>query len=166
MDEEERQEVGLFNTELKALPTRTLPKDRYEPISLEVLNSTYKCCFLEFVDEAEVRKHALYGKRLVMQGMLLYRPTDFENREEETSWLELQNTNDDKNMWHVDADLALDREERAFIKSHCKVPLTLDGCAGQFYGVIGRIAHYRGLEVLGLHIEYMTAYPRKLKRCP
>jgi len=161
--QEEREEIAVFNAALRALPARSIPKDRYEPISLEVLNSKYKCCFLEFTDATESPKHALFGKRFVVQGMIVYFPTDLKEQQEDHIWLQMQDAVDEKNTWHLDADVeSLKRQERTFIKSQCKVPFTFDGCPGQFFGVIERVQHGE-LEVLGLQIEYMTLSPREPK---
>lgn len=159
-----REEGADFNAALQAVPLRSIPKDRYETISLEVLNSKHHCCMLDYTDATEAPKHPLFGKHFIVDANIMYFPTDFDTRDTEHIGLEMQDAVHEKNTWHLDADFeSLSREERAFIRSQCKVPYTPDGCAGQFFGVIGRIE--RGnLEVLGLQIEYLMLSPRDLKK--
>lgn len=151
-----REEGADFNAALQA--------DRYETISLEVLNLKHHCCMLDYTDATEAPEHPLFGKHFVVDAHIMYFPTDFDARDTEHIGLEMQDAVDHKNTWHLDADFeSLSREERAFIRSQCKVPYTPYGCAGQFFGVIGRIE--RGnLEVLGLQIEYLMLRPRDLKK--
>ena len=156
-----REEVADFNAALQAVPLRSIPKDRYETIALDVLNSKHHCCILDYTDPTEAPKHPLFGKHFVVDAKIMYFPTDFDARDEEHIWLEMQDTVDHKTAWHLDADFeSLNREERSIIRSQCKVPYTLDGCVGQFFGVIGRIQRGK-LKVLGLQIEYMKLSPRE-----
>lgn len=140
-----REEVADFNAALQAVPLRSIPKDRYETIALDVLNSKHHCCILDYTDPTEAPKHPLFGKHFVVDAKIMYFPTDFDARDEEHIWLEMQDTVDRKTTWHLDADFeSLNREERSIIRSQCKVPYTLDGCVGQFFGVIGRIQKTKG----------------------
>ncbi len=158
----EREEVLVFNTSLRALPSRSIPKERYEIVSLEVLKK-YKCCFGDFTDAVEAPRHPLFGKRLVVQGRIVYLPTDYENKNDEHQWLELQDSTKQEFTWQLEADLeSLSREERAYIRANCAI----DDCTGKFYGVIGRLLKARGLEVLGLQIEHIELSPRELKKTP
>lgn len=161
----EREQVDAFNAALRALPSRSIPKDRYETVSLEVLKKN-KCCLLDYTNAIEAPKHPLFGKRFVVQGSIVYFPTDLEEKREEHQWLELRDATNQKDTWQLEADLgSLSREERALIRANC----AFNHCTGEFLGVIGRIekageleAH--GLQSRGLQIEYMELSPRELKK--
>ena len=161
----EQEQVEAFNAALRALPSRSIPKDRYETVSLEVLKKN-KCCLLDYTNAIEAPKHPLFGKRFVVQGSIVYFPTDLEEKREEHQWLELRDATNQKDTWQLEADLgSLSREERALIRANC----AFNHCTGEFLGVIGRIekageleAH--GLQSRGLQIEYMELSPRELKK--
>jgi len=137
---QEREEVAAFNAALHALPLRTIPKDRYEAISLEVLNAQHKCCFLEYTNAIEAPKHALFGKRFRMRGKLTYHPIDYDDKMEEYLSLETKDATNALNTWYLDVDAeSLSREEREFIRAHCKFLFAFDECIGEFFGAIGRI---------------------------
>jgi hypothetical protein len=156
----EGEEAAAYNKAIQALPSRTIPKDRYESISLEVLKKN-KCCIGEFTDAIEAPKHTLYGKRLSVKGRMVYFPPDYENKSDEHQWLELQDTTSQKDAWQLEADIeSLSREERAHIRANCH----FDDCSGKFYGVIGRLVKTRGLEVLGLQVEHIELSPREAKK--
>lgn len=161
----EREEDTAFNTALLTLPSRSIPKDRYETVSLEVLKKN-KCCFLDYTTAIEAPKHPLFGKRFVVHGRIIYFPTDLEEKGVEHQWLELRDATNQKDTWQLEADLgSLRREERALIRANC----AFAHCVGEFFGVIDRLeksgeleAH--GLQSLGLQIEYMELSPREIKK--
>jgi hypothetical protein len=170
------QEAGVTGNELKACTSteegyrqvmesitaryegerlaRSLSKDRYEAVSLDVLRES-GCCFSHFTDATDAPKHPLFGKRLMMAGHIVYIPINHEEKKDAHQWLEVRDATH-LTPGQVDADIeSLNREERAHIRAHC----TGAACTGKFYGVIGRIEEARGLEVLGLHIEHMELNP-------
>jgi hypothetical protein len=158
--QEEREGIAVFNAALSALPTHTIPKDRYDHISLEKLNKEYSG--LESVEESEMPKHPLFGKRFRVQGRIGYHPTDFKELMAEHVSFEAEDASDSRNTWSVEADLeSLKREERAFIKNHCEY--LFDGCHGQIFGVMGPVQRGQ-LQSLGLRIEYLDISQRGPKR--
>lgn len=163
MAQQEREEVAAFNAGLQTLPSRIIPKDRYEAISLEDLKSKHKCCFLDFTDATKAPKHPLFGKRYRIKGRISFSPTDFESKMVESLSLEVQDHANRENIW-LDVDIeSLSREERALIRAQCKAVSLFDDCAGEFFGVIGRVKS-GDLEVIGLQIEYLEMIPRETKK--
>ena len=155
-----REKAAAFNAALLGLPSRSIPKDRYETVSLEVLKKN-KCCFLDFTNAIEAPKHPLFGKRFVAQGRIVYFLADLEEKTGEHQWLELRDATNQKDAWQLEADLeSLSRAERALIRAKC----AFDHCVAEFFGVIGPLEKGRGLEVLGLQIEYMELSPREAKK--
>jgi len=153
------RQVAAFNADLRALPSRNIPKERYETVSLEILKK-HNCCFGDFTDAIEAPKHPLFVKRFVVQGRIVYHPTDFEEKMNEHQWLELRDATNQKDTL-LEADLeSLSREERALIRASC----AFNDCIGEFIGVIGRLVKAGGLEFLGLQIEYMELSPREVKK--
>lgn len=156
----EKNEMQEFYRALKALPERTIPKDRYETVSLEKLNKEHGD--LDLLEESKMSKHALFGKRFKVEGRIVYHPTDFEAKLDQRFFLEKKDASDHMNTWSVAADLeSLGREERAFIKTHCEY--LLDDCQGEFWGTIGPIEG-DGFRSLGLQIEYMEIILRDAKK--
>jgi hypothetical protein len=131
----EQEQVAAFNAALQALPSRSIPKGRYETVSLEVLKKN-KCCLGDYTDAIEAPKHPLFGKRFVVQGRIAYFPTDLEEKTEEHQWLELRDSTNQKDTWQLEVDLeSLSRAERSLIRAHC----AFADCVGEFFGVIGRV---------------------------
>jgi hypothetical protein len=129
---------------------RSLFKGRYERVSLDVLREG-ECCFAHFTDATDAPKHPLYGKRLMLEGHIVYIPLNHERRENAHQWLDVRDATH-VTTGQVDADIeSLSREERAHIRANCAGI----ACNGRFYGVIERIEAGEGPEVLGLQIEYM-----------
>jgi hypothetical protein len=162
----EREQVAAFNAALRALPSRSIPKDRYETVSLEVLKKN-KCCLNDYTDAIEAPKHPLFGKRFVVQGRIVYFPRDLEEKMEEHQWLELRDATNQEDTWQLEVDLeSLSRAERSLIRANC----AFAHCVGEFYGVIGQVEKGGALEVLhglqarGLQIEYMELSPWELKK--
>lgn len=162
---QEGEEAATYNAALQALPSRTIPKDRYEAVSLDVLKKN-KCCLLDYTNAGEVSKHPLFGKQFVVQGRIVYFPANLEEKTGERQWLELWDATNQKYAWQLEVDLgSLSRAERALIRAKC----AFAHCDGEFFGVIGPLekageleAH--GLQSRGLQIEYyMELSPREPK---
>lgn len=149
---QEREEIAVFNATLHALPSRIVPKDRYESISLEKLNKEHSG--LDLIEESKMAQHVLFGKRFRVRGEIRYHPTDYENKLEDHLSL-MDETN---GYLNVDTE-SLSREERAFVRNQCN----FDACQGEFFGVMG-VARRDQVQSLGLQIEYMKISPRELKK--
>jgi hypothetical protein len=160
----DREQVAAFNAALRALPSRSIPKDRYETVSLDVLKKN-KCCLLDYTNAVEVSNHPLFGKQFVVQGRIVYFPANLEEKTVERQWLELWDATNQKYTWQLEVDLgSLSRAERALIRAKC----AFAHCDGEFFGVIGPLekageleAH--GLQSRGLQIEYMKLSPMEPK---
>lgn len=154
---EEREEVAIFNAALRALSARTIPRDRYEQSSLEDLNKLYPD--LDSVEQSQMSKHPLFGKRFRVQGIVGYHSIDFKNEHPEGVYFYAEDASDPNNHWDMAVDIeSLGRDERAFIKNQCRL---IDECSGEVFGVIGVIGEGEFLQSLGMQIEYMEISPRQ-----
>lgn len=154
---QEREEIAAFNAALHALPSLTIPKERYEMTSLIELSKELDR--LEMTDVSKWSKHPLFGKRFRMDAEVQFHPTDFESKLLEHTTL---SKSDATSTWQVEADTeSLSREERTFVKDQCE-PL-FEACHGEIYGLIGIITRDH-MPALGIQIEHMEITPREPKK--
>lgn len=155
----EREDIAAFNASLHALPSRTIPKDRYDALSLIELSKELDHLYLN--EESKWSKHPLFGKRLRMDAKVQFHPTNFEDKLSEHTTLR---KDDAKTTWQIEADTeSLSREERAFIKDQCEY--LLEACHAEIYGLIGVVTRDQ-LPSPGVQIEYMEISPRDPKKSP